>query len=94
MPRAAGGAYLRARLDELPTAAASELAGNLGYRGFVVLAGSDTVAVQKGLVALTGDGDPRYYADPDRDVERWLFETGESDLEPAVADAAENDLDA
>lgn len=59
----------------------------LGYRGFVVfgtewvLPGCDEIRVQAGqVVAHCGSGD-RWYADPDRALERWLARSAEGRTE-------------
>lgn len=69
----------RLRAKERP----GRLYDGLGYRGFVVfgtewvLPGCDEVRVQAGqVVAHCGNGD-RWYADPDRALERWLAASAE-----------------
>lgn len=55
----------------------------LGYRGFVVfgteavLPGCDEVRVQGEQVVAHCDGGDRWYADPDRALERWLAASAE-----------------
>jgi len=53
----------------------------LGYRGFVVELGDDTVRVADGLVR-TRD---RVRQDRERELERWLLATAPPELEPAVS---------
>lgn len=87
---------LCARLAALPAAAPTGLESNLGYRGFVVrmptTPAAATVTVQEGTVHVSGDGADHYYRDPDRELERWLLETGDDALEPQVADLVEQEL--
>ncbi|HEX8276286.1 MAG TPA: hypothetical protein VF615_26840 [Longimicrobiaceae bacterium] len=63
----------------------------LGYRGFVVfgtegvIPGCDELRVQAGQVVAHCGGGDRWYADPDRALERWLAETAEGRTEADVA---------
>jgi hypothetical protein len=92
-------ADLRARLDALPAASATELGADLGYRGFVVrmpAAEGDIVTVRRGSVHVSGDGHGTggYYRDPDRGLERWLLTTGGTQVGPEVAQLVEQELGA
>lgn len=59
----------------------------LGYRGFVVfgtervLPGCDEIRVQGGRVVAHCGGGDRWYADPDRALERWLAASAEGRTE-------------
>lgn len=63
----------------------------LGYRGFVVfgtegvIPGCDELRVQAGQVVAHCGGGDRWFADPDRALERWLAETAEGRTEADVA---------
>jgi hypothetical protein len=66
------------------------LSDGLGYRGFVVfgtegvLPGCDEVRVQGGQVVAHCGGAERWYADPDRALERWLVASAEGRTEAGL----------
>lgn len=77
------------RLAALPAAAPETLAGNLGYRGFVVdvVDGTTTgrVQVQGGGVHVgLPDSPPAFRRDSGRALEKWLFQTGMPFLDRAL----------
>lgn len=79
--------FSRLRANDRP----GRLYDGLGYRGFVVfgtewvLPGCDELRVQAGqVVAHCGNGD-RWYADPDRALERWLAASAEGRTGASVA---------
>ncbi|HEX6347633.1 hypothetical protein [Umezawaea sp.] len=82
----------RERVDGLPAATSGQVANNLGYRGFIVRAGDEVVLVQKGVVQKTRGETTEYAADPNRDLERWLLESGKPTLEPEVLTSVEREL--
>ena len=84
------------QLAAAPRTSARELSGNLGYRGFIVhvTQGADTklVRVQHGVVQ-TSEGDTTVYArDENRDLERWLLQTGKPHLDNELFQIAERGL--
>lgn len=66
-----------------PTSAA-ELSGNLGYRGFIVQvtegANMQLIRIQTGTVHITKGATIVYRYDKDRELERWLLNTGKPHL--------------
>jgi hypothetical protein len=87
---------LMRRLASLPPASPRELSGNLGYRGFMVQcsegAGSRLIRVQKGIVELAQGAKTDYAEDKDRELERWLLNSGKSHLPGELLQIAERDL--
>jgi hypothetical protein len=73
------GIFLQ-KIAALPRVSARELSNNLGYRGFVVhvTQGKEEclVRAQAQMVQLVKNHTTVYYSDPDRNLERWLLETG------------------
>ena len=91
LPDAEATAF-REKLDGLAGTASGQVANNLGYRGFVVRTGDEVVTVQRGLVQKVGGGTTAYAADPNRDLERWLLDSGKPSLEPELVTAVEQEL--
>jgi len=86
---------LMRQVAALPQTGARELAGNLGYRGFIVRctdgASMRTVRVQRGLVE-TENSKTVHARDEGRRLERWLLKTGEHHLSPEIFTVVERDL--
>ena len=91
LPDAEATAF-RERVDGLAGTASGQVANNLGYRGFVVRTGDEVVTVQRGLVQKARGGTTAYAADPNRDLERWLLESGKPSLEPDLVTTVEHEL--
>lgn len=59
----------------------------LGYRGLIVaeagqkIAGYDEIVVSNGVVEAKWDSQSRQFTDQNRELERWLFQTGRDRLE-------------
>jgi hypothetical protein len=82
----------REKVDGLPSTASGQVANNLGYRGFIVRASGEVVTVQRGLVRRTRGETTAYATDPNRDLERWLLQSGRPSLEPDLATTVEREL--
>jgi len=84
------------QLATLSRTSARELSGNLGYRGFIVRVtqGADTqlIHIQTGTVHLSEGAANLYAADKDRELERWLLDTGKPHLKNEVFQLAEREL--
>jgi hypothetical protein len=84
------------RLAAVPRAAATELSGNLGYRGFIVQVtqGTDTelIRIQTGTVHITKGATNVYGHDKDRELERWLLNTGKPHLRSDVFQIADREF--
>ena len=84
------------QLAALPRTSARELAGNLGYRGFIVQCaeGADTqlIRVQKGTVQISKDARTEYAFDVGRELERWLLDTGKPHLTNELFQIAEREV--
>ena len=89
---------LHARLDDLisPLGAQPHRNDNLGYRGLRVRTQRQSknveITVGKGTIALEGGGSAVYYRDTNRQLERWLFETGRPKLQPQLMHTVEQAL--
>jgi hypothetical protein len=84
------------RLAAAPRTSATELSGNLGYRGFIVQVtqGADTqlVRIQTGAVHMMQGATTVYGNDVDRALERWLLDTGKPHLKKELFEIAERAL--
>lgn len=84
------------QLSALPRTAARELAGNLGYRGFVVQctqgAATQAIRIQSGTVYLIEGATTTYARDEARRLERWLLGTGKPHLRPEIFQIADREL--
>ncbi|MCI0743086.1 MAG: hypothetical protein L0Y72_28995 [Gemmataceae bacterium] len=84
------------QLAALERAPATELSGNLGYRGFIVQVteGADTqlVRIQAGVVHISKGATNVYAYDVDRALERWLLNTGRPHLKKEHFQIAERAL--
>jgi hypothetical protein len=82
------------QLDALRRASARELSGNLGYRGFIVQckqgANTQLIRIQNGTVHMTKGGMNVYVYDEDRELERWLLNTGRPHLKNGLFQVAEH----
>jgi hypothetical protein len=78
-----------------PTSA-TELSGNLGYRGFIVQVteGTNTqlIRIQNGTVHITKGATIVYSYDKDRELERWLLNTGKPHLKNELFRIADRDF--
>ncbi|MCU0484362.1 MAG: hypothetical protein MUC54_08885, partial [Chloroflexi bacterium] len=83
-------------LADLPVEQGVPPQGGLGYRGFTVdiMTGGqvERLVVYRGAVAAEGSGARPVRLDPTRSVERYLLQSGRSQLDPAEAAAVEADL--
>ena len=84
------------QLAALPRTSARELAGNLGYRGFVVHvtqeADTEVIRVQSGNVHISQRATNVYLYDEGRKLERWLLNTGRPHLKNEIFQIAEREF--
>lgn len=84
------------QLAALPPIPAKELSGNLGYRGFIVQCtqADDTqlIRVQKGTVHISKGVTNAYADDSDRELERWLLNTGKTQMKEELFQIAEREF--
>jgi len=84
------------QVTALPQAPARELAGNLGYRGFIVQctqgAAPRMVRIQTGTVHVVEGGTTAYARDETRRLERWLLDTGKPHLRPEIFQIADREF--
>jgi len=89
----ADGVLFLKKLAMLPKASAKELSDNLGYRGFIVKVINETgesfVRIQNGTVQLSQSGINIYYSDQNRNLERWLLNSGKPILRSDLYDMVE-----
>lgn len=76
------------RMDALPFTPVGEETSHLGYRGIYVFLGnrfapSQTIRVTNGEVIVREGDEERWYYDAERQLERWLLETGQLHLKDA-----------
>jgi hypothetical protein len=90
---------LRKRLSALPEATQGAISESLGYRGIVVTApnGAKTgivrITISAGVVLVEKpDGTRQYFADRDRALERWVFETSRGRVDPEVYSVVEQQM--
>jgi hypothetical protein len=80
----ADGVLFLKKIAMLPKASTRELSDNLGYRGFIVKVISETeenlIRIQNGTVQLSQNDTNVYFSDQDRHLERWLLNSGKSNL--------------
>ena len=78
-----------------PTSA-TELSANLGYRGFIVqvteAAHTQLIRIQTGTVHITKGATIVYRRDKDRELERWLLNTGKPHLNNELFQIAEHEF--
>jgi hypothetical protein len=84
------------KLAALSQASATELSGNLGYRGFIVQvtegANSSLIRIQNGKVHISKGATNLYAYDKDRELERWLLNTGKPHLKNELFEIAEREF--
>jgi hypothetical protein len=84
------------QLDALRRASARELSGNLGYRGFIVQctqgANTQLIRIQNGTVHISKGGMNVYAYDEDRELERWLLNTGRPHLKNELFQIVEREF--
>jgi hypothetical protein len=84
------------QLAALSPTSAAELSGNLGYRGFIVrlTEGADTesIRIQTGAVHITKGATNVYGYDKDRELERWLLNTGKPHLKNELLQIVEREF--
>ena len=80
----------------LPQTSATELSGNLGYRGFIVQctqgANTQFIRIQNGTVQISEGVTNVYAYDENRELERWLLNTGRPHLKNELFQIAEREL--
>lgn len=84
------------QLAALSRTSATELAGKLGYRGFIVQVtqGPNTqlIRIQAGTVQISKDATNVYAYDEDRELERWLLNTGKPHMKNELFQIAEREF--
>ena len=92
----ADGVLFLKKLAMLPKASAKELSDNLGYRGFIVKVinetGESPVRIQNGTVQLSQNDTNVYYRDQNRDLERWLLNSGKPTIRSDLFKIVESDF--
>jgi len=72
------------KLTALSQIAETKLSGNLGYRGFIVKvtkeANMQLIHIQTGIVQIAKGVTKLYANDKDREMERWILNTGKSHM--------------
>ena len=72
------------KLAAMSLTSATELSGNLGYRGFIVQVtegvNTQLIHIQTGIVQISIGATNAYANDEDRELERWLLNTGKPHL--------------
>jgi hypothetical protein len=95
LPSEAGVLFLQ-KLKTLPSIPAKDISNHLGYRGFSVQVVNGTeqsqVYIQNGMVQIITGTKKVYYSDQDRNLERWLLESGKPFLQNDLFRIVENDL--
>jgi hypothetical protein len=74
---AAQEAEIRRWMTRLKPSSAKVSIPGLGYRGFI-LYGDDAIRFYRGHVLVDSEADTAQWASADREVERWLLETGKA----------------
>ena len=84
------------RLAALPQAPAKNLSTHLGYRGFIVQVAKGTeqslVQIQNGTVQILVGDTKVYYSDRNRDLERWLLNSGKPSLKSDIFQIVKNEF--
>jgi hypothetical protein len=84
------------QIAALPQAPATELSGNLGYRGFIVQVtqGAETqlIYVQADTVHISKGAAKTYAKDGSRALERWLLNTGKPHLKSEIFQMVEREI--
>ena len=83
-------------LASISRTSATELSGNLGYRGFIVQvtqgANTQLIHIQAGIVHISLGATNVYANDVDRELERWLLNTGKPHLNDEVFQIVEREF--
>ena len=84
------------KLAALSRTSATELSGNLGYRGFIVQVtqGTNTqlIHIQTGIVHIPIGATNVYATDEHRELERWLLNTGKPHLKNELFQIVEREF--
>jgi hypothetical protein len=84
------------QLAAMSRTSATELSGNLGYRGFIVQvtqgANTQLIRIQTGIVHISIGATNVYAYDEDRELERWLLNTGKPHLNNELFQIAEHEF--
>jgi len=84
------------RLSAAPPGPATELSGNLGYRGFIVQVtqGAEThsIHLQAGTVQISKGATKAHAKDMNRELERWLLNTGKPHLKSEILQVVEREI--
>jgi hypothetical protein len=95
LPEVDGVLFLK-KLAMLPKASATELSDNLGYRGFIIKVinetGESVVRIQNGKVQFSQSGINIYNRDQNRNLERWLLNSGKTILRSDLYDMVERNF--
>jgi hypothetical protein len=90
------GVLFLQRLTALPPSPAKDLSTHLGYRGFVIQVVQGTeqrlVHIQNGTVQILVNNTKVNYSDRNRDLERWLLNSGKPALKSDLFKMVENEL--
>lgn len=90
------GVIFLKRLATLPQTSAKDLSTHLGYRGFIVQVTKgteqDLAHIQNGTVQLLVSDTKVYYSDQNRDLERWLLNSGKLSLESDLFNLVESEF--
>lgn len=83
------------RLAALERSSISELSGKLGYRGFIVQCmqgeNAQLIRVQNGTVQISENATEVYASDKNRELERWLLNTGKPHIDDELFQIAERE---
>jgi hypothetical protein len=88
-------AQLTTRIERLPPISSGEIQEGLGYRGIIVAGSSGElrrVTVSNGVVVVERTGRTEAFADTDRELERWLFQTSKGRIDAAIYELVANEL--
>jgi hypothetical protein len=81
------------QIAALPPIDAPALFDGLGYRGFLIFLGSQTVRVQSGyVVAEDGNNVIKSYRDVDNQLEKWLLNSARPHIAPEFYDFLEEGI--
>src|SRR6266404_5142559 len=84
------------KLAAVSRASATELSGNLGYRGFIVQvtqgADAQLIRIQTGTVHISKGTTNVCAYDKDRELERWLLNTGKPHLKNELFQIVEREF--
>jgi hypothetical protein len=81
------------QIAALPPVDAPALFDGLGYRGFLIFIGSQTVRVQSGYVVVEdGNHGTKSYRDVDNQLEKWLLTSAQPHIAPELYDLLEEGI--